>query len=572
MWIIGVLCILASCKKNDQLSPVIGFDTFKILAQNNEGLTTDINGIINGDNITIKIPAAADITKLKPTFQLSNPQTIVYVNRKPQENGVDSIDFSQPVTYDLKTRNNVRSFTVTAVKTAAFTKFSLLASDNPGVLFKDYTATIKGLNVTVKVPVGTDISSLKASFETTAGATVKVNGALQQSGTNANDFTNPLVYEVSDAETPVPAGFTVTVGFLTAPVWQMIADQNTLSENIAVSTLRLAVHPVTNQPYVTYQISSSKKIGVSAYNGTTWESIDGGGISEGEGREPMIAFDANGTLYVGYKDYADVSANQQKLTVRKYDNGQWSTLGSPRFTPTKSDYQSMNVDAEGKVWVSLAKQDAAADATGFERRQLYTMKFENNAWTRIDLPSKVLTSGSKLTVAGEKFYMGIMDRTTGSQRLSAFEWQNNQWTAIGPTSFSADGKVGSTQMTMAVAPDGTKYMAYLNNGGSNAKTIYVLKFNGSSWEIFATPINVVNASEVFALTVHPNGTVLFAYMMPDGLYVRSFNKQTNNWDAPNKLVNGSVGAVDLMVSKDGIPFLSAGLSNRMEVWKLDIPK
>ena len=61
------------------------------------------------------------------------------------------------------------------------------------------TGVITGTNIAVTVPFGIDVTSLVANF-TTTGASVKVGGITQVSGTTANNFTNPVTYRVTAAD------------------------------------------------------------------------------------------------------------------------------------------------------------------------------------------------------------------------------------------------------------------------------------------------------------------------------------------------------------------------------------
>jgi hypothetical protein len=594
-----LLCVLASCAKKEMPAPAVGFSSFTFKATNNQGLTTDVTGIIQDGNIVVKVPAAADITALVPTYGFSNPETIVYVNKQPQENGVSVVDFTQPVEFQLRGRESRGAFMVTVVKTAAFTKFGFRQQENAGLIFKDYTAVVKGLNVTVVLPVGTDVSKLVPYFETTTGATVKFNGTAEQSATTAHDFTNPVSFSLSDAEVLTPAVFTVTVTFLTSPVWQKVGQLSWPQEGIVSGSLKLAINPATNFPYITYQLSKdaagvsyaaeNKKIVVLGYSETGWEAIGAAaGLSEGDGRDPAIAFDKTGMPYVAYRDYSDpLSANQQKVTVRKYSGNAWSVVGGIRFTPSKTENLALGVDGNNMPWISVSKQDAAADASGFERRQLYTMKYDNTSWSVVGFPSKVLAGGgTKLLRVNDKLYLGAPDRTTGTQSVSAFELNGNQWSNIGPASFLADNKPLFTQMTLAVGLDGSKYAAYQNNSVANGKLEYILKYNGATWDKLGTPVNIGSGDERFGLAV--GSTVYFVYYKPAtaigeaddaaGLYVRSFNKQTNNWNTPVNIplsdASESLSGVDIAVSGDGIPYLAFGLtkSGKIEIHKLDLPK
>ena len=63
--------------------------------------------------------------------------------------------------------------------------------------------------IAVTMPFGTNVTALVATF-TTTGAGVKVGAVAQTSGTTANDFTSPVAYTVTAADSTT-ATYTVTV-------------------------------------------------------------------------------------------------------------------------------------------------------------------------------------------------------------------------------------------------------------------------------------------------------------------------------------------------------------------------
>lgn len=106
---------------------------------------------------------------------------------------------------------------------AKLTAFSFKAENNPDYLVKDYTGTISGTAISVKVPADTDLSALVATFETADGESkVTVNGTPQVSGTTANDFSDPVDYLVSLGKKN--ALYTVTVSELPEAVWTKVTE------------------------------------------------------------------------------------------------------------------------------------------------------------------------------------------------------------------------------------------------------------------------------------------------------------------------------------------------------------
>jgi hypothetical protein len=78
------------------------------------------------------------------------------------------------------------------------------------------TGTISGFNITVTVPYGTGtetgLTSLVATFATTAGASVYVDNQSQYSGITPNDFSaGPVDYTVYSADNSTWVDYEVTV-------------------------------------------------------------------------------------------------------------------------------------------------------------------------------------------------------------------------------------------------------------------------------------------------------------------------------------------------------------------------
>lgn len=79
----------------------------------------------------------------------------------------------------------------------AWTAAAATVTGTSGAVAGVINETLKTIAVTV--PYGTNVTALKATF-TTTGASVKVGGVTQTSGTTANSFTLPVLYVVTAAD------------------------------------------------------------------------------------------------------------------------------------------------------------------------------------------------------------------------------------------------------------------------------------------------------------------------------------------------------------------------------------
>ena len=155
-----------------------------------------IAGTINeaAKTIAVTLPFGTSVSALTASFTTTGAG--VKVGPTTQVSGVTRNNFSNPVTYTVTAADgSTTAYAVTATvaqNTAkAITAYSL---DGISGTINEATRTIA-----VGMPSGTNVTALIASFATT-GAGVKVGATTQVSGATANNFTTPLTYTVTAAD------------------------------------------------------------------------------------------------------------------------------------------------------------------------------------------------------------------------------------------------------------------------------------------------------------------------------------------------------------------------------------
>ena len=178
---------------------------------NNPGLSTDVMGIISRTNIALTVPHGTDVTELVATFATTG--STVTVGSNIQSSGTTANNFISPVTYTVTAADSsTKDYTVTVIEAPSsandITSFEFAALNNSMLSF-DVVSDISDTGIALMVPYGTDISALVATFETT-GASVAIGSVTQASGVTANNFTNPLTYVVTAADSTTES-YTITV-------------------------------------------------------------------------------------------------------------------------------------------------------------------------------------------------------------------------------------------------------------------------------------------------------------------------------------------------------------------------
>jgi hypothetical protein len=170
---------------------------------------TGFAGTVNeaAKSIAVTVPFGTNVTGLVATF--STTGAAVKVGTTVQTSSATANNFTAPVAYivaaaDGSTATYTVSVTVAPNPAKAITAYSFNG-------FTEFAGTINeaAKTITVTLPFGTPVTALTSKF-TTTGPTVKVDTAVQTSGTTPNTFALPVAYTVTAADNST-AVYTVTV-------------------------------------------------------------------------------------------------------------------------------------------------------------------------------------------------------------------------------------------------------------------------------------------------------------------------------------------------------------------------
>jgi len=160
--------------------------------------------------ITVHVPFNANISSLIATF-VASPRARLNIGAIEQVSGVTINNYLNPVTIvvtaeDGTSQNYVVNVIVDPSGEKQLLDFKFLTL-NPAVVGVITESTKR---VDLAVPYGTDVTSLVASFSTSASSWVRIGTAFQYSGVTPNNFTTPLIYQVV-AENGTTQNYTVVV-------------------------------------------------------------------------------------------------------------------------------------------------------------------------------------------------------------------------------------------------------------------------------------------------------------------------------------------------------------------------
>lgn len=232
------------------------------------------------------------------------------------------------------------------------TDFRFAAVNNGDRLSADSAGEISGDSITVTVPYGTNVTSLVAEFVTNS-TVVEVNDVLQVNGETPNDFTAPVIYDVT-AEDGTARTYTVTV--VKAPSTQKVISSFTLNGidgviDQATGAITVALPPKSLLKDKTASFSAiCSRIEV---NGVEQRS----GETENDFTSPLI-----------YTVTAEDGSSRNYTVTASVLPADWKEITS--FVFRKSENESLSSDAAGEIQgetinVELPFGSSAAGLTAF---------------------------------------------------------------------------------------------------------------------------------------------------------------------------------------------------------------
>lgn len=338
-----------------------------------------------------------------------------------------------------------------------------IASDNTPYVFYRGTGTtattngvVKKFNGTSWVPVGSSVATT-VTKNTTAMAL------------DANNV--PYVSYVASVTSST---YTLVIKKFDGINWQELGVTNFASQNMSYfETLVPIAFDSQNNPYIVYQDATGNSLVVKKFNGTDWELLGSGGLSFAGGYGAIAI--QNDIPYVAFLDRQTVVG---KGSLKKYENGNWVTVGPAQFTEGQAN--SISIAFQGAVPYYSCRDDGNA---GFAT----VRKLDGPIWEVIGQESFAAQCSSVTDWLGVDLaqnsqnvaYVAYKDHDYDS-KLSVKKFNGTTWEYVGSPGFSPAGLDSDAEIEFD--SNDVPYVAYLTYVNSSER-ISVAKFNGTTWEL-----------------------------------------------------------------------------------------
>jgi hypothetical protein len=411
-------------------------------------------GTISGSNVSVTVPYGTVVKSLVATF--ASTGTSVKIGPTTQVSGTTANDFTNPVVYtvfagDGSTQNYTVTVTVASSSSKSLTAFSLTSLSPPVV------GTISGTNIGMTVPYGTDLTKLIATFATT-GTSVSVGGTVQTSGTTSNDFTNPVTYTVTAADSTTQ-NYIVTVTEAKSP-YKNITSFGFVTPNVTGSisgtSISLAVPSGTSltslvATFVTTGASVSVS-GVVQTSGTTANNFSTPVtyvVTAADGSTQNYTVNVSFYYTITYHGNASTSGSPPVDTTH-YAQGSVATLESAG-TLTQSGYNliAWNTQPDGSGLMFPILQSVVNPAPGTNPTQSITATM-GIASANVDLYPFWVSSNIKVSASGQNLTVsGFVTTPAGVVTIPL------GFTGIGQSAFLQDSQLTSISISTSVTTIGS---------------------------------------------------------------------------------------------------------------------
>lgn len=442
--------------------------------------------------------------------------------------------------------------------------FSFTAESNPDCLVKDYTGTISGTAVSVKVPAGTDVSALVATFETADGeSTVTVGGTPQVSGTTANDFSDPVDYLVNLGKKN--ALYTVTVSELPEAVWTKVTELEMEGGN----NILLEIDPTDNKPALAI---STKDEGDLLYAKITGSTISPVIAQEKPASQPSFGFSKSGQPYIMY-----YNSTEKFNRITTFTNNSWKLQDITIDRPLVNTGTGPTIcDIDNKIFF-FTSNNAASGAIA-KRGHNITI-FDGSQWyTQQTIPGRSgYTYYPVARVVNDIMYV-LMLNPVSPNSFSIYTYKNGTWTTVVDSfayTTSEEGAtptyygIGSKCPDMAIDNDKNIYVGLSYKLGIGYRP-HVMKFTyNEQTNTYEEGNRLGRAIETTSgdfckIALSPIGIPYVAYLDSDTekVMVASLDNKTKDWGTPTS-ISSDMYTTDFVLkfAKDGTAYLVYGTSD-----------
>ncbi|MDN5865437.1 MAG: hypothetical protein L0I62_09555 [Gammaproteobacteria bacterium] len=287
---------------------------------------------------------------------------------------------------------------------------------------------------------------------------------------------------------------------------------------------------------------------VKRLDGEKWTKLGDEPVSTSHARFTSLAVSPQGNPVVAFQDFG--AQARGGITVRRFAEGKWTTLGEPGFSVGEAEYVSLAIAPDGTLWV--AYQDFSNEGAGGATVQ----KFDGETWQTVGRAgfSEDKARYISLAIAPDGTpWVGFQDFADHRHGASVYTFDGKRWYAPGGAGLSPDT---AAFVSLAIAPDGTPWIMFEDNGHEFPGSVE--KFDGDHWTYVGKSWMTRGAAEFDTIAIAPDGTPYVAYQdeLNEGISVQKFDGKGWEYVGQPGFSRGEAEGVALAIAGDGTLYVS----------------
>jgi hypothetical protein len=300
---------------------------------------------------------------------------------------------------------------------------------------------------------------------------------------------------------------------------------------------------------------------VTAVPAPQWTVVGSADFSAGQVNFNSLALDSSDTPYVAYMDIA--TTPNGLATVMKYDGSSWVTVGSAGFSVGAVNWTSLAISS-GTPYVAFF--DSGEPTSG----KATVMTYNGSSWSAVGTAgfSMGQAYSTSLAIHGGTLYVAYLDVYYGN-KVTVMTSSGSNWSALGTAGFY--GRINA--ISLAIAPNGTPYIAFTDSTTTPANKLTVMKFT-TSWVLVGTAGISTAAINGLSLAIDSANNPYVAYSnSANGNKVTVMEYSTGSWATVGSadFSGGAAGDISLVINSNTpyVAYADGANSAKATVMKFD---
>ncbi|GEM45569.1 ExeM/NucH family extracellular endonuclease [Deinococcus cellulosilyticus] len=349
--------------------------------------------------------------------------------------------------------------------------------------------------------------------------------------------------------------FTITVNDVTETA---MPSQGALSTGTSAASRPHIIAGPNGLPVLTYHESAtgqSQNVYVKRWNGTSWDAL-GGALDVNAtvaSNNARLVVDSGNTPYVVWQENSG-GTEGTNIFVKKWNGTSWDLLGSALDTTVtnSSSVPAMAMGPNNQPVVTWYES-----VTG-ESTNIYVKRWNGTSWVALggalDTTAALNATNSRIAVDSSNrpivvWQEQVQGTSPSNYNLKVKRWNGTTWDVLGA---ELDVSLSNTTnlADIAVGSDDHPVVTWQETV-SGITTIYVKKWNGTSWDALGSSLNISGSTSAVspAVVIKPNGQPLVAWSegSTGQIYMKEWNGtawsqigSSHNLDSARSAANASV--------------------------------